>query len=122
MAFTGTPVVTRVSDSLARISGVSLGPDTSGEIGVAGSGAEVELPQNWSPYSGDAAGDGVVDLVESCEVSFNFLEEPEDPQDHNIYISKSNGGDPLAFRIGIEQPTSGEIGSGAEMEIYVRFH
>ena len=108
MAFTGTPVVTRVSDSLARISGVSLGPDTSGEIGVAGSGAEVELPQNWSPYSGDAAGDGVVDLVESCEVSFNFLEEPEDPQDHNIYISKSNGGDPLAFRIGIEQPTSGD--------------
>ena len=122
MAFSGEVVVTKVSGSVARISGVSLGPDTSGEIGLAGSGAEVELPQNWSPYGGDNAGDGVVDLAEACEVSITFVEEPEDPQDHNIYVTKEDGGDPSAFRIQVNQPTTGEIGDGAEMEIYIRFH
>ena len=119
MAFSGEITVTKVGGSVCRISGVSLGPDTSGEIGLHGSGAEVELPVNWIPYR---SSQGAVDLVEACEVSIQFVEEPELPQDGNIYVTKEDGGDSSAFRIYVNQPTQGEIGDGSEMEIYIRYH
>lgn len=63
MAFTGVPVITVVSDSVARITGVSLASGAAGTIGLFGSGADIELPRalNWSPY-------GDVDLAEAIEV------------------------------------------------------
>ncbi len=49
MAFTGTPVVTQLSDSICRVTGVSLAGAATGTIGIHGSGAQVELPAAFQP-------------------------------------------------------------------------
>ena len=122
MAFSGAPVVTRVTDSLARITGVTLGSGATGEIGLAGSGAEIELPQNWGPYAGDDAGDGVVGLGESCQASYVFVTDTDDSSESSrIAVQKSNGLDPATFLISFVSFDTLE-GQSAEMEIYVRFH
>lgn len=122
MAFSGAPVVTRVSDNLARITGVTLGSGSTGEIGLAGSGAEVELPQNWGPYGGDDAGDGVVDLEESVQASYVFVTDTADSSaSSRIAVVKTDGDDPAAFLISFVSFDTLEALS-AEMEIYVRFH
>ncbi len=54
MAFTGVPVKTLISDRACSITGVSLAAaNTSGTIGFAGSGADIELPAAFvaSSYS-----------------------------------------------------------------------
>src|SRR6185295_13308639 len=53
MAFTGTPVIKKVSDRLFRITGVSLAGDATGTIGFSdkSSAAEVSLvAPTWEPY------------------------------------------------------------------------
>jgi hypothetical protein len=122
MAFSGAPVVTKISDSLARITGVTLGSGSTGEIGLAGSGAEIELPVNWAPYAGDDAGDDQVDLAEACEVSYVFVTDTADSSaSSRIAVQKANGGDPATFLISFVSFDTLEAQS-AEMEIYVRFH
>lgn len=55
MAFTGTPVVTSLGHSIARITGITLASGgTTGTIGVVGSGAEVILPVPYPTASGSA--------------------------------------------------------------------
>lgn len=47
MAFTGTPVVTQISDSVVRITGVSLASGATGIVGLAahtGAAVDVALP------------------------------------------------------------------------------
>lgn len=53
MAFTGTPVVTRLGHLSALITGVTLGTSASGVVGLDGSGDEVELPSDF-PTVGDS--------------------------------------------------------------------
>ncbi len=47
MAFTGTPTITRLGRLLTRITGVSVAHGVSGPIGFAGSGADIELPDDF---------------------------------------------------------------------------
>ena len=125
MAFTGTPVVTRVSDSLARITGLSLGSGASGTISLDEGAGQVKLPDsiNWKPYAGPDSGDGVVDLEESCEVSYNFVTAPGAPYgpSDRIAVVKSAGGSAATFLITFTSFDGLELAS-AEMEMYVRFH
>lgn len=55
MAFTGTPTVTKVSDKLFCVTGVSLAGDASGVIGFSDKSvapeAELEAP-DWQPKQG----------------------------------------------------------------------
>jgi hypothetical protein len=123
MAFSGNPVVVKVSDALARITGITLGSGSTGTIGLPGSGADVELPMIWAPYAGDDAGDNAVDLAEACEVSWTFVTAI--PSSINpsmrIHVVKSDGDDPAAFLISLVSSDTLEAQS-AELEIYVRFH
>ena len=125
MPFTGTPVVTRVSGRVARITGISIASGATGTIGLNENGsAEINLPDSidWSPYAGADAGDGVVDLEEACEVSYTFNTDPGPPdQSIRIAVTKANGGDPSAFLITFESFDVGEDDSG-QLEIYIRFH
>ena len=122
MAFSGAPVVTKISDALVRITGVTLGSGATGEIGIAGSGAEIELPVTWKPYAGDDAGDGAVDLAEACEVSYVFVTDTNDSSaSSRIAVQKANGDDPATFLISFVS-FDGLESFSAEMEIYVRFH
>ncbi len=120
MAFSGAATVVKVSDGLSRITGVSLGSGATGTIGLAGSGADVELSNLWAPYAGDLDGDDAVDLAEACQLSFVFVEDPASDSDQ-VSVTKQNGGDPATFTISMKNDGPGES-STAEMEIYVRFH
>ena len=127
MAFTGTATVVQVAQNVARITGIALGSGATGTIGLAGSGADVELPAGiqWSPYAGDNEGDGVVDLEEACQVSWLPVADPSVGASldatFRIAVTKANGLNPSAFLITFESFDGGES-TGAEMEVYVRFH
>jgi hypothetical protein len=73
MAFIGTPVLTKVTDKLFRITGVSLAANTSGVIvvrpgttGTTPGGAIVLQAPSWTPYEYAGA---LVDLDSSVKVS-----------------------------------------------------
>jgi hypothetical protein len=125
MGFTGQPVVTRVSGSLARITGLSLGSGATGTISLDEGGGDVKLPDslNWSQYAGQDSGDGIVDLVEAVQVSYLFVEDvgDADAPSKRIAVTKSNGQDPSLFEVQFESFDITESQS-AEMEIYLRFH
>lgn len=125
MSFAGNAVVTKVSDGLARITGVSLSSGATGTISLFEGAGQIKLPDslNWNPYGGQDAGDGVVDLEEACQVSYVFVEDPGESIEvsYRMAITKANGLDPAAFLITFENFDTSE-GGGAEMEIYVRFH
>ncbi len=74
MAFTGTPVVTQISDRQVRITGLSLASAAAGTIGLAGNtgptpGVSLPASFNPSPYTyGDNHPVTLVDAVEcTCE-------------------------------------------------------
>lgn len=70
MAFTGVPVVKRVSDSLIRITGISLDADAVGTISLFNGTGEIKLPQDFQPtvYAGQGPG-GNVTLQDSIELN-----------------------------------------------------
>ncbi len=117
MAFTGEPVVTQVSQSLVRITGLSLGSGAEGTISLDEGAGEVKLPDgcNWKPYSS-------IDLAEAVEISWVFVDDPGAlDQSTRIYVAKAAGGDPVTFLATMTNGDTSEAQS-AEMEIYVRFH
>ena len=65
MAFSGTAVFQKVSDSLVRVTGLSLAASAVGTISLFEGAGEVKLPDdfNIAPYSD-------VDLEEAVEVSY----------------------------------------------------
>ena len=125
MAFTGAATVVKISDGLSRITGLSLGSGATGTIGLAGSGADVELENLWAPYAGDANGDGAVDLAEAVQCWWTFVTGIGGGSaldtSYRIHQTKVNGDDPATFLISLIS-TDGIEGQSAEMEIYVRFH
>jgi hypothetical protein len=124
MAFTGTPVVKRVEDQLARITGLSIAAGATGTISLAVGAGEVKLPASlqWAPYAGQDAGDGKVDLEESVQVSYVFVTDTggTDASDR-IAVTKTGGADPATFLITFQSFSTDEDVSG-QMEIWVRFH
>lgn len=68
MAFTGTAVITKVSESKFRITGLSLAGAAAGTISLSGgTGAvKVDAPQ-WQPFQSSGLQGGNVDLSESVE-------------------------------------------------------
>ncbi len=113
MAFTGIPVVTKVTDGLARITGVSLDSGDDGVIGLFGSGAEVELPEGCIWISS-----GGVGLQSSVQVLINPV---TDVEDYAIPIRVvKTGVDVADFAITLTNDAA-QVAS-AELEIYVRYH
>ncbi len=124
MAFTGTPVVKRVSDSLYRITGVSLaGSDdedpVSGTIGLnlnpnapAGPG-EIDLwAPTWQPYED-------VTLQDAVSVQINAVEGHE-PFLVSVVKAGSTHADFLITLANVSGIDEGE--ATPELEIYVRYH
>ena len=70
MAFTGVPVVKRVSDSLIRITGISLDASAVGTISLFDGAGEIKLPADFQPtvYAGQG-NSGLVTLQDSIELS-----------------------------------------------------
>lgn len=120
-----SPVITPVSDQLARITGVTLGSGAFGTISLQEGAGELRLPDsmNWAPYGRFDDPNQVVDLVESVEVDWHFLGDPGLTYELSgrIGLAKAAGGSPTTFLITLTNFDTGEDFT-APMEIYVRFH
>lgn len=119
MAFTGTPTFEQINDRTCRITGVSLGANASGTIGLAGAtgGApDITLPSNLgaSPYPFQGA---VVPLTASIVVT---VEPAGAAALTNLPVSRSKAGTTIGtWRTTITNTNAGL--ATQSLEIYVEF-
>jgi hypothetical protein len=120
MAFTGSPVIKQVSDSIVRITGLSLAGSASGTIGLhtqTGTPPDVILPVAFQPHVyayGNPGSD--VTLADSIQLSVDATATLAVP---NQFETTKSGTTVADFRITLHN-TSGTATSGLEM--YVKFH
>jgi len=126
MAFSGTPVVTLVTDNLVRISPGSgeedsfvLEPGQSGTITLFGGApaGDVVLPETFQPADYVSAG-GDIGLQDSIQVSVTPLSQSSIVQPISV---EKTGTTEANFVITLTN-SSGDESGGPELEIYVRFH
>lgn len=120
MAFTGTPVIEKISDKMFRITGVSLAGDASGTIGFSDKSvaAEVSLvAPTWQPYRIPGGQGGVVSLQAAVKCIQNPVTDVTTPVPISIVKSGTTHAD---FVITLHNDTAATAGPG--MEIYVQFH
>lgn len=118
MAFTGTATVTQISDSIVRITGVSLAASASGTIGFqANASANVKLP---SAFGANAQlytyGGATLSLIDIVSAEANSVAAPSGLTAFGI--SKA-GTAQATFAITVLN-TFGSASGG--LEIYVRLH
>jgi hypothetical protein len=114
MAFTGTPVVTKITDKCFRITGVSLAGDASGTIGFSDKtvAAEVSLiAPNWDAYTGP---DGAVTLIDMVKVDVGIASDVTTPVPVSVV---KTGTTHLNFVATLHNDTAATV-SGS-LEIYV---
>lgn len=115
MAFTGTPVVTQISDAKVRITGVSLAAGASGTVGLNGDAtAEVELPDAFNPKVYDYNGTDVP-LAASLQV---WCVPVSDVANFAIPIRIVKAGTPFQITFTNDEAAV----ASAELEIYIVFH
>lgn len=118
MPFTGAATIKKLSDSLYRITGLSLAPAATGTISLAEGAGQVEIVgTGWTPYASEGTHGGEVTLNESIQVTVDVAEaglavtEP-------VSIVKA-GTVPSNFLVTLANPDAAASGA---LEIYVRFH
>lgn len=111
MAFTGVATVKLVTDSLVRITGLSLAGLAVGTIGLFGdAGADVQLPDGFNPEPfGDVT---LEDAVQSWYVMTN---PGGGGESRHIHVDKTSPPFRVVYTNDGALPT-------ADFEIYVRFH
>jgi hypothetical protein len=125
MAFTGVAVVKQITDTLVRITGVSLaGEGAEGTIalfeGAAPLGADIALPASFQPRPFDNPDAAVaVTLQDGIQVSFVFTElQTVVPP---IQVDKI-GTTPEDFLITLTNDLAVEGSDSGDLEIWVRWH
>lgn len=119
MSFTGTATVVQVSDTVLRVTGLSLGAGASGTIGLSqhtGAAVDVALPASFqpSPYV-NAMGDPV-SLADMLDIST----KPASSLADSIPVAVVKTGSTLpAFRATF---TNGFASASPSLEIYVKIH
>jgi hypothetical protein len=121
MAFIGTPVVTQITDSVVRITGVSLANDTSGTIGLFGclASPDIILPESFhvEPYNYLGTDIGVAPAV---IVEVNLVSQLGHPGP--IAVGKT-GTTVQNFQISLAAGTLGDSEDDPPgLEIYIRYH
>lgn len=118
MAFTGTAVVTQISDSIVRITGLSLAAAAAGTIGLfgaTGTAPGVTLPESFKTLHYTYAGHNVP-FADCIDVSVGFSTVVG--QTPPIAVVKT-GTTVLDFRATL---TNGFASVSSGLEIYVKFH
>ena len=119
MAFTGTAVVTPISQNAVRITGLSLAGAATGDaivfsdraVIVAGS---VEIPgTNWEPYE---YGGAVVSLQSAVRVTMNVVTDVTDAVPISVVKSGTTHDD---FAITLHNDSAATV--SAALEIYIEF-
>jgi hypothetical protein len=113
MAFTGVPVVQKVTDRCFRITGVSLAGDASGTIGFSDKTVLAEasiVAPDWQPYELD----GVVSLQDMVRVDVNIVTDVTTPVPVSVV---KTGTTHLDFAITLHNDTAAT--ASGNLEIYV---
>lgn len=118
MPFVGTPIVKQISDSIVRISGVSMAAGTLATIGlhgIQGGAPDITLPASFQPraYSYQGHDCDIPDVVE-CTVALVSLAGDDAP----FGVGKT-GTLVSNFRIELASPAASD---SPGIEIYVKFH
>ena len=117
MAFTGSPVVKKVTDNCWRITGVSLAGDATGTIGFADktvpSNISIGKSPDWQPYELD---DQVVGLRDVIEVEINVTTDVDETIPISVTKIGTTHGD---FEIALHNDGASEDLSTGVLEIYV---
>lgn len=119
MAFTGTAVVTQITDRIVRITGLSLAATATGTIGLAGatgSAPDVKLPASFNPQRYPYNG---VDLAIADIVSVSVQAAGDTAAAVALSVTKA-GADEASFRISVKNPQSS--GASAALEMFIRYH
>lgn len=118
MAFTGVPVVKKISDDLYRVTGVSLAAAAAGTIGPAGTAPGPADPEAvlqgclWGPYAGEY--EAVIDLGESVQVLINPVGDAVGAGAKPLRVVKTAAG--------LITITNDATDATSSLEIYVRYH
>ncbi len=120
MAFTGAPVVQKISDRKFRVTGVSLAADASGTIGFTDktlplAEASLDAPE-WHPY-GIPGND--VSLIEAIECRANPVSDVSAAVPISIV---KTGTTHLNFVITLHNDNAGGGQASADLEIWVEYH
>lgn len=118
MAFTGTPVVTKISDKLFRVTGVTLAGDASGTIGFSDktSAAEVSLnAPEWHPYRNSE--NAYVSLIQAVQCDVGFVTDVTAAVPISVV---KTGTTHLDFVITVHNDTAATV--SASLEMYIQFH
>jgi hypothetical protein len=120
MAFTGTPVVTKIADNLFLVTGADLvlAGDASGTIGFSDKtvAAEVSLvAPSWTPYTIDD--DAAVSLINAIQVMINVRTDVTAAVPISVVKSGTSHAD---FVITLHNDSAATV-SGV-LEIYIRYH
>lgn len=117
MAFTGTATVTQISDSIVRITGVSLAATTSGTIGLHGAtnSPNITLPASFQPqqypYNGTEL--SLADIIDcKCQALATL-------SGLTSFTVNKGGTTPADFVLTVAN-TFGSASGG--LEIYVKLH
>jgi len=114
VAFTGTPTVTLITESLVRITGLSLLKIETGTIGVVGSVAEVILPATFKPTRYELSG-VVVSLADAIQVYWTFVDHAGGNPSPPMHAQKQSS----PFMVTISNDD--QVNTSPEMDIYVRY-
>jgi hypothetical protein len=114
MAFTGIPVVQRVSDRMYRITGISLEGGAAGTIGLAGGTGEIDIldAPEWTPYE---------DVTLQDAVSLRMVPVTDATNWENRIRVVKTGTTQANFLITLTNDDTEEQAS-PELEFYVEFH
>lgn len=119
MAFTGVAVITKISDKLFRITGLSLAAAAAGTIGlVQNVAAEVPITApGWDRYDSVGIHGGLVELDDSVELRYCVAEVGQAVVEPLSIVKTGNG--PADFLLTLTNPDAAASGA---LEIYVQFH
>ena len=118
MAFTGTPVIQKISESKFRITGVSLAAAATGTIGLTqhpSAEVQLEAPQ-WDRYQTPGLQGGQVEVDAAVEVRITYVDAAGTTTEP-VTVTKT-GDSPVDF---LATLTNRDAAASGELEIYVEF-
>jgi hypothetical protein len=127
MAFIGTAVIQQVSDSIVRITGLTLSNDegennsgTIGLVGNTGTAPDVTMPASFNPLNYTYAGVHVP--LQACVSAEVIPVDWDESAPVPMFVIAKTGTNVGDFRITIFPTGLTEATVSPSMEIYVRFH
>lgn len=115
MAWSGTPVIKSLGKYTVRITGVFLDGDAVGTIGLAGSGADLELPANFPTTPGVNRAALALTMSDIVQCRYVNTDPGGGAESRHVHVEKADS----PFTITFTNDAAGNPTS--PLEIYVEY-